>query len=379
MKTFRNPFVSATLLATTCLAFSVSSAQAQFSRAPNPYSPATNGMSSGARYSYTITPNPWGGLPVLSVTTPNGFAVVPFNPAYPYYFNAGGSHGSAYNKGYTTGSSGSYSDYNQPAATVAPAPAAAYRPDVPRRAFDRWAVQRDQQVKVENVQQKQEQLNQYLSNPSSGDISSGVALNAILDGLQPLEAKFKDSQPVAIDDAFLNRLNFTRGVGSIGLLRGEGKIAWPALLMNLAPSEEVAKLRQQIEEQFMEAFKQVNGGGRADAENLKTTLKSIDTLNDMASGKAQSMTFAENVDVKRFIKSLEDAVAFLKQPDAADWMPGKLKAKPKTVQELVKTLHDKGCRFAPALVGNDAAYVTMHRSLAGLYSLVAPAQFGANR
>ena len=92
----------------------------------------------------------------------------------------------------------------------------------------------------------------------------------------------------------------------------------------------------------------------------------------MAAAKASTMTFAENIDVKRFIRSLEDAVSFLQQSDASEWLPGKQKVKPKTMQELVKIMGDKGVRFAPSLVGADASYGQMHRILAALHAQVAP-------
>lgn len=267
--------------------------------------------------------------------------------------------------GYTTGgvcagytcTTGGFSNY----ATTTPA---AYGP---RSAFDRWTFDRDRQASSSGPQ-KQIELQRLLTNPSLGDVTCGLALNAIVDSLEPLVEKFKDLPPTAIDHSLLKKMNFTHGAGSVGLLRHQGKIQWPALLLNLAPADEVAKIRTKIEGQLQEVYRQASEKGKADPEDLKNLLRSIDNLGDIASGQAQSMTFSQNVEVKRYLKSLEDCVAFLKQSDAGDWLPGKHKVKPDSVQDFVRILIQQKVRFAPAIVGDDAAYAAMHRSLAALYA-----------
>jgi hypothetical protein len=156
------------------------------------------------------------------------------------------------------------------------------------------------------------------------------------------------------------------------LLRNQGKIAWPAKLLDLTPADEVAKVRGQIETRFLDSFTLVNGGGKADPDTMKALLKSVDQLSDMASARASTMTFAEQLEVKRYLRSLEDSINFMKQPDASEWMPGKHKAKSKTIQELVQVMGERGVRFAPALVGSDDAYMNMHRILVRLHLEVAP-------
>ncbi len=242
------------------------------------------------------------------------------------------------------------------------------------KAFDRWVNNQQRQERQEDFlkQQKTDDLHRSLTSPSSVDITSGLALNAILDSLESMPEKVKATKAAPIDENFIKQLNFTRGTGSIGMLRNRGKLTWPAMLLRLSPPEEFAKVRGQIESRFQEAFNQVNGGGRADADNIKALSRLIDQLSEMVSGRASSMTFAENLDVKRYMRSLEDSVNFLKQPDAAEWMPGKHKAKPQSVQELVALMGEKGIHFAPALLGDEEAYAKMRRMLATVHLEAAP-------
>jgi hypothetical protein len=272
--------------------------------------------------------------------------------------------------GYTTGgicagytcTTGGFSNYSTTPAAYGP-----------RSAFDRWTFDRARQA-TSSGPQKQMEMQRLLTNPSPGDVTCGLALNAIVDSLEPLVERMKDLPPTAIDHSLLKKMNFTHGAGSVGLLRHQGKIQWPALLLNLAPVDEAAKIRTKIESQLQEAYRQVSEQGKADPEDLKNLLHSIDKLGDIASGQAQSLTFSQNVEVKRYLKSLEDCVAFLKQSDAGDWLPGKHKVKPDSLQDFVRILIQQKVRFAPAIVGDDAAYAAMHRSLAALYAQTIPAQ-----
>jgi hypothetical protein len=297
-------------------------------------------------------------VPIMATTSPYSDPTLRF----PTLVGPGGYTTGGACTGFTCVPSSGFSSY--------PTAPAAYGP---RNAFDRWTFDRERQA-ISSGPQKQMELQRQLTNPSPGDVTSGAALNAILDGLEPLVERIKGLPPTGIDDSLLKKMNFTHGAGSVGLLRDQGRIEWPALFLKLSPAEEVAKTRTKIEGQLQEAYRQVNEKGKADPDDLKNLLRSIEGLGDIASGQAQSMTFSQNVEVNRYLKSLEDSVAFLKQPDAGDWLPGKHKVKPESMQDLVRILIEKKIRFAPAIIGNDAAYGTMHRSLTAVYSQAIPAQ-----
>jgi hypothetical protein len=365
------------------LAAAATPAAAQFMPgAGNPYSRDFGGGSYSNNWIFIGRTNPW--MPfVASVPIPNGRVVVPYNPAVPFVYYSPRYAGAPYGSGVSYTSGGTGSSYRPgPFAPPEPAPAAAApRPnEAQRRAFDRWVADRDRARRPDAFgPEKSQELTVALNNPTPGDITGAGALNTILDALAAAPARLDGTPPVPLDETFLKRINFTRGAGSIGALRDGGRIAWPALLLGLPPAKETAELRRQVEARFADAFNQVNDGGKADPDNVKALLKSLDQLGDAATARAQAMTFADNLEVKRFLKGLEDAVTFLRQPDAAAWMPGKLNAKPATLQDLVRLMAEKGVHFAPALVGNDTAYLSLHRALADLYARAAPPQVGAKR
>jgi hypothetical protein len=372
MKANRPQLFRAAIVAAACIAGVATEAMGQFSRGPyNPYGPSSPGTGNPSLTtgSTTVNRGPFGqvGSQAMSLNTPAwGRIRIDFRNGMPIL--TGGAFQQS-NSGYTYGGVSPSNYLSRTEAYIPPPPV-----NTPAKAFDRWVNDRQRQNMQEEAlkAQKLEELHRSLSGPDRGEITSALALNAILDSLRTMPEKVQSTPPVAIDAAFIKQLNFTRGSGSVGLLRKQGKIDWHKNLLNLTPAAGVAKVREQIEKRFLDAFEQVNGGGQADPENIKALLKSIDVLSDMASNRASSLTFTENLEIKRYLRSLEDAVTFMKQPDASEWMPGKHKAKPKTLQELVQIMSDKNVRFAPALVGTDAVYITMHRLLATLHAQAAP-------
>ncbi len=326
----------------------------------NPYSQtAGSGFSGGANNGYNRNPTIVGQNP-LGLLNGQVFPSVSKNSPY-----GGGLKMNINTRpqtgGYTTGSAGSYYTYKAP---VNPTPIGGNAGFGPRSAFDRWATEKTAPA---NPVPAEDIVRQW-ANASPKEVSSGEALNALLKSLAPLADKLKTTPAVPIDEAFLKRLSFSRGSGSVGLLRAEGKIEWPAQLVELPPKEEVAKIRAQIDQRFQDAFTQVAGGATADPDNLKALRKLIDMLSETATARAQAMTFAENVRIKQHLRSLEDSVTFLKQDDAGNWLPGRPAFKPESVQDMIALMQEKNVHFAPAFTGNESAYTTLYRSMVAIYT-----------
>lgn len=374
------------------LHFSGRPAAAQFARGGgfDPYNPPRT--SGGIGFSGNSTAPYFGlgpfGIPTVAYQTPTGIWAVPANPLYlvsnpwspmanpwmPVSLTYMPPISRVTVGGYSMDRS--WSTYNAPpieVPVIAPAQNAGRN-----KAFDRWVNARERMRRPDVFAgDTSVELLHFLNSPSEAEVTSGQALNAIVEALMAQEVKIDAMNPIPIDADLVMKLNFTRGAGAIGFFRNQGKIVWPASLAGLTPRDEFAKIRQQIEARFLESYRQAAGGGKVDVEKLKVLLKNIDQLSEMASAKAQSMTFADNLEVKRFLKSLEDATTLLKQPDASDMLSGKNGIKPKTVQELVRIMREKKAHFETALPGNEAAYFSLHRSLAELYHQAVPV--GANR
>ena len=74
----------------------------------------------------------------------------------------------------------------------------------------------------------------------------------------------------------------------------------------------------------------------------------------------------EPSDGKRFLHNLDDAVAVLRQPDAGDYLPGgKNAVRAGSVQDLVKSMAERGLRFAPAVNGDEKAYAAFRDAFRG--------------
>ena len=78
--------------------------------------------------------------------------------------------------------------------------------------------------------------------------------------------------------------------------------------------------------------------------------------------------------------SEDDAVTVLRQPDAGDYLPGgKNAVRAGSVQDLVKSMAERGLRFAPAVTGDEKAYGALHRGLAAYYNALTQNQPAAER
>jgi hypothetical protein len=67
------------------------------------------------------------------------------------------------------------------------------------------------------------------------------------------------------------------------------------------------------------------------------------------------------VEAKRFLRQLDDAIFGMEQPDAAYYLNP---LQGQTVAELAAYMKKNGIRFAPATVGCERYYVSLHRALA---------------
>lgn len=389
----------ASALATSMVLIVASLASAQ---RYDPYNPTSSGGSyiPGTRYVFPVQPR--GPLSVIVPLGANTYAQWPFYPGtspimmaspvgtgnnatalypgawprgvpYPTALTYSGSISSSNTtgSGYRTG--GAYASPTQSRSQMSnssgnqSAPIEVVLPDraapavqQPRNAFNKWKDQRQQQGQPARIARNEDDLARNLTQPELKDVISGEALNVVMESLNATPDKLKKTAPIAIEEGTLKQLNFTRGTGSIGLLRDEGRIAWPEPLLALAS---IAPARQAIETRFSESYVKAAEGGQADLAVLDDMLKRVDQLSEQIAASEKPLTFAENVQAKRFLASLEDSVRFLKQSDAADWLPGKCKLKPATVQELLQIMNEKRIRFAPALIGNDNVYISTHLML----------------
>jgi hypothetical protein len=72
----------------------------------------------------------------------------------------------------------------------------------------------------------------------------------------------------------------------------------------------------------------------------------------------------EYIHARTFLDDFGKALKVLDQPDAANYFNGKYAAKGATVADLVKYMSDQGLQFAPAVAGEEAAYMALYQAMA---------------
>jgi hypothetical protein len=197
------------------------------------------------------------------------------------------------------------------------------------------------------------------------EILSGKALNAWLLKLQDLPEKGAGPR-VALDARLLVRINVTRidGNGGLALLRKGGQLDWPATLKGAAFDAE----RVRVDSLLPDAVKQAKEG-----EVKPRTVEQLNQAREKLVGSladgVNDLTPSQYIEARRFLYLLGDALKVLQEKDvrgtmaAAAGLPGKCK----TVAELAQYMTDSKLRFAPALGGDEAAYVELERAL-GTYA-----------
>lgn len=213
-------------------------------------------------------------------------------------------------------------------------------------------------------QSAQERFERLVSNPTTGEVVSGQALNAVLTDLRALVAEAgTDNLPataLAMSDEAMAHVNFSQGAGNIALLKRDGRLSWPAAFSG--PEDE--ELRVQLTAEAHAVVLQAQKERRVDSGRVAQMARGVEQLKKELPRIARNQAPDTYVEAKTFVKNLDDAVVALQQPDAINHFNGEYALKAKTVPELVRWMTDKGLQFAPAIPGDDVAYTTLHRTLA---------------
>ncbi len=240
------------------------------------------------------------------------------------------------------------------------------RIDTQRRAFDEYLYERKNAPTWEDERERflALSLRRSLNDPPLTEIWSGKALNDLLAEVQKQSHKGVSGPQFVIEDDVLRRINVSAGKspGNIGLLKNDGKLSWPVALRLLKPRDRADDLRRQIGSLLPEAINQAVNG-KVDPMSLKELVRATNELQDMLTRNVTNLPPGPYMDAKRFMTSLDDGVKLLQQPDAGLYFTQKYSAKGHSVPELVDYMTRTGLLFAPAVAGDEAAYVALHRAL----------------
>lgn len=237
-----------------------------------------------------------------------------------------------------------------------------------RRVFDNYLYERAMTPTVEQFREEDRlrNLDRSRIDPPVNEIYSAKALNDVLIDLQNLQATTRATDPstrVPINEEMLRQVNVTTtkgGGGNLGLLRSGAGANWPIALT----SDEFKTERERLTTLAGEAVKQAEFNRRVDANTIRQMLTDVDSLQEQLRRSVATLSANQYMEAKRYLSEWEEALKGLQQPDVGKHFDGAYTLKGKTAAEVVDFMTKNGLRFAPAVPGNEAAYLSLHRALA---------------
>jgi hypothetical protein len=213
-------------------------------------------------------------------------------------------------------------------------------------------------------QEERERIHQMELAWSQGDLTeletqSATALNILLADLRELQSKGIQASDVSLDKISLGNINVLvgRGNGNSGLLKNGGRLNWPQTLQG----REFQRERDLVNNLVPKIIEQARRGHVADLSVIASaSLKMHEVLHN----KIADIPTPEYVRAKRFLTQLDDAIRILREPDAANYFNQLYSAQGRTAAELVQFMTRLDMRFAPAVEGDAASYLALHRILA---------------
>jgi hypothetical protein len=206
------------------------------------------------------------------------------------------------------------------------------------------------------------------SNPN--EIGSGEALNILLADLRKSIGKGISSNPIGFSEGILGRINVSvkRNGSNPGLLRNEGKLAWPCGLEGIVSREQRGNVDREVQAAVRE-LSTATVSRRSVPELQKFLAGAMDSL----AKKIHDMPTSRYLEAKSFLSGLEAAASALENGDAVPylrfqkWIGGG-----RTLPEVVDYMLREGLQFAAAFPGDEGAYRALHNGLAAYHVTINP-------
>jgi hypothetical protein len=156
----------------------------------------------------------------------------------------------------------------------------------------------------------------------------------------------------------VRRINLTSGTsaGSIEIFRRGEELRWPVPLRGEAFDDD----RVEIDKLVPNVVQQV-ASGMVDAGAFDGLSQAIANLRSRLRENVHVMSSTDYIQALRFVNQLRDSATALRDPAAVHFFTS-WAVTAQTVGELVDQITQKGLRFAPATVGDEAFYTSLHRS-----------------
>lgn len=203
-------------------------------------------------------------------------------------------------------------------------------------------------------------LRRIQTNSLPGEVTNGKSLNYLLDDLRKFPNKKIALEPMTLSEGVLARLSVTKHTYGLGLLRDDGRVAWPTALQERMTVGQRKQLDEQLKELVKGAYRE-----KLDVNLLKDVRTEVDKMRDDLVKHVNETPTNQYIDAKRFLQEFHEATVALEKGEAP--LQAKFQREiegGRTVQELVDFMVKNGLRFGPATANDEAAYRAVHSALA---------------
>jgi hypothetical protein len=205
------------------------------------------------------------------------------------------------------------------------------------------------------------------ANIQTGATATGVLsaseLNIVLDDLKALPMKELPGRDVSLPEDLLAHINIVpkNSTGNAGMLKSFAR-NWPELLR----ASEFQGDRERMEVLVPKLAEQAKSG-QVNSDDLQSLIEVKENMQARLASQIQDASAPMYIRAKRFLDDLQAAVRVLRQRDVAKYFD---RPRAKTVRELAQHMIDHDLRFAPAVAGDEAAYLKFYQALA-TYDVIA--------
>jgi hypothetical protein len=212
------------------------------------------------------------------------------------------------------------------------------------------------------------ELNEALDSPPLTDVCSGRALNVLLADLAQRQGDSGADPQVALPAEVLAHINVSAvsAPADAGLLRDGGRLPWPLVWREAPLRKDSQALRAAMDRMLGQAVAQAKKGA-VHEDVLERLHRDRASLKGVLAQDVKELTASQDVQAKRFLGEVDDALKVLEGNDAGRYVGGPWRLDPgriKTVADMVRFMTDQGLKFAPAVTGDEVAYGKLRRSLA---------------
>jgi hypothetical protein len=251
------------------------------------------------------------------------------------------------------------------------------RMDTRKKMIEQAEYERGRLPDAEKIRQEQlaAELDRARASPPLSEIHSARSLNVLLSNLIDLERQSARGAKVPLSAQTLASIHLTAGEGrgDVGLLVDGGRLHWPPSL----EGEVFQKGREGLDRHIQHAVHTVRLKGCPDRATIKDLRANLQELSAKLDAGADKFSPREYIEARRYLQRLGATVTALQDPDVCHHFNGDWKARGEDVSELVQFMANKGLWFAPAVPGDEPAYLTLYRALAAYDAGMPPRMAGA--